>query len=307
MHVANDITELVGKTPLVRLSQISPRGGGIVLAKLEFFNPTGSVKDRIAVAMLDAAESAGLAEPGVTTIVEATNGKAGVALAMVCAAREYRCVLVAPDSISQELRRLFAAYGAEVVLTAGEEAMAGARKKADDIASGGGEFFSPQAFDNPVNPRIHYLTTGEEIWRDSDGHVSVLVGGVGTGGTLCGTAARLKEYNENIMVVAVEPKGSAVLSGGTAGPHRLLGIGEGIVPGNFDAEVVDEVFTVSDEDAEETVRALAMREGLLVGLSSGAAVYAAREVASRPEHHESTVVVIVAARGDLDHEVVAPL
>jgi cysteine synthase A len=298
MDIANDITELVGKTPLVRINHLAPKGGATILAKLEYFNPAGSVKDRIAVAMLDAAESAGVITPGVTTIVEATSGNTGIALSMVCAARDYRCVLTMPDTMSRERRMLLRGYGAELILTPGADGMTGAKKRAEEIAEGVGDFFVTHQFENPVNPMIHYLTTAQEIWHDTDGDVDILVAGVGTGGTISGAGKRLKEYREDIYTVAVEPAASPVLSGGEKSPHPIQGIGAGFVPNNYDPTMVDEIVTVENSDAFSTARLLATREGLLVGISAGAAMWAARRVADRPENAGKVVVVILPDFGE---------
>ena len=296
MRIADDITQLVGGTPLVRLRRMVPAGGAQILAKLEFFNPGGSVKDRIAVAMVDAAEEQGLIAPG-ATIVEPTSGNTGIALAMVCAARGYRCIFTMPESMSRERRMLLRGYGAELVLTPGPEGMSGAIARAKEIAEQGG-FFMPQQFDNPANPAVHRKTTGEEIWSDTDGTVDFLVAGVGTGGTLSGAGAALKAHNSKIRLIAVEPAASAVMSGGAKGPHPIQGIGAGFIPKNMDMSIVDEIIQVQNDDAFSTARAMATLEGLLVGISSGAATWAAQQVAMRPANAGKSIVVIVASFGE---------
>ena len=296
MRIANDITQLVGGTPLVRLRNVVPAGGAEVLAKLEFFNPGGSVKDRIAVAMIDAAEEQGLIAPG-ATIVEPTSGNTGIALAMVCAARGYRCIFTMPETMSKERRMLLRGFGAQLVLTPGPDGMSGAIARAQEIADEGG-FFMPQQFENPANPAIHRKTTGEEIWQDTDGTVDILVAGVGTGGTISGAGATLKAHNPAITVIAVEPAASPVLSGGAKGPHPIQGIGAGFIPKNMDMSIADEIIKVENDDAFAMARALATREGILVGISSGAAAWAAVQVAARPENRGKTIVMIVASFGE---------
>jgi cysteine synthase A len=297
MRIAEDITELIGNTPLVRLRRVTEGLHATVLAKLEFFNPGGSVKDRIAVAMIDAAERDGLLEPGVT-VVEPTSGNTGIALAMVCAARGYQCIFTMPETMSKERRMLLRGFGAELVLTPGPDGMGGAIAKATEIAQGPGRFFMPQQFENPANPAIHRRTTAEEIWNDTDGTVDVVVGGVGTGGTISGVGEVLKERKPEVSIVAVEPAASPVLSGGVKGPHPIQGIGAGFVPTNYDADVVDEIIQVSNEDSFATARTLATSEGLLVGISSGAATFAALEVAARPASAGLTIVVIIPSFGE---------
>jgi len=297
MRIADDITQLIGATPLVRFRRVTEGAGAEVLGKLEYFNAGGSVKDRIAVAMIDAAEASGALTPG-TTVVEPTSGNTGIALAMVCAARGYPCIFTMPETMSQERRMLLRGYGAELVLTPGPEGMGGAIAKAKEIASGEGSFFIPQQFENPANPAIHRATTAEEIWNDTDGTVDIVIGGVGTGGTISGIGSALKEHNPEIQIIAVEPAASPVLSGGEKGPHPIQGIGAGFVPANYDASVVDEVITVTNDDALATARLLATSEGLLVGISSGAASWAAIEVARRPENTGKRIVVIIASFGE---------
>lgn len=297
MRIADDITQLIGNTPLVRLRRVTEGAGAQVAAKLEFFNPAGSVKDRIAVSMIDAAEKAGLVGPG-TVVVEPTSGNTGIALAMVCAARGYRCIFTMPETMSRERRMLLRGYGAELVLTPGPLGMAGAIAKAEEIAKGEGSFFVPQQFENPANPAIHRATTAEEIWSDTDGLVDIVVAGVGTGGTITGVGQVLKERKPTVQVVAVEPSASPVLSGGEKGPHPLQGIGAGFVPGVLDTGLLDEIVTVDSDDAFATSRRMAREEGLLVGISSGAAIWAALEVARRPANSGKLVVVIVPSFGE---------
>jgi cysteine synthase A len=290
--------ELIGNTPMVVLRRVAPDCGAELVAKLEVGNPAGSVKDRIGVAMIDAAEADGLIEPGETTIVEATSGNTGIALAFVCAARGYDLVLAMPEGMSRERQGLLRLYGAEVQITESmggmDEAVAAAREIAEQRAPA----FIPDQFSNPANPEIHRRTTAEEIWRDMDGDVDVLVAGVGTGGTITGAGERLKEHNPDLRVVAVEPRGSAVISGGRPGPHRIQGIGPGIVPKVFNREVVDEVVPVSDDDAIATARLCATREGVLAGISCGAALWAAIEVGSRPEMSGKRIAVVMPDSGE---------
>ena len=297
MAIANDITELIGNTPLVRLRRVSDGAGAEIAAKLEFFNPAHSVKDRIAVAMIDAAEEAGLITKS-TTIVEPTSGNTGIALAMVCAARGYHCIFTRPETMSKERRMLLRGYGAELVLTPGPEGMGGAIAKAAEIAKGAGDFFMPQQFENPANPAIHRKTTAEEIWADTEGRVDIVVAGVGTGGTITGVGQVLKERKPSVRLVAVEPAASPVLSGGTKGPHPIQGIGAGFVPAVLDVGVIDEIITVENDDAFDTARRMAREEGLLVGISEGAAVWAAVQVARRPENAGKLIVVIVPSFGE---------
>jgi cysteine synthase A len=297
MKIAEDVTHLVGNTPLVRLRRASRETGAEVVAKLEYQNPAHSVKDRIGVAMIDAAEKAGRIKKD-TVVLEPTSGNTGIALAFVCAARGYKCTLVMPDTMSRERRMLLRAYGAELVLTPGKDGMPGAIRKAEEMASADPRYFIPQQFENPANPEIHRKTTAEEIWRDTDGRVDVLVAGIGTGGTITGVGQVLKKRKPGVRVVAVEPDASPVLSGGEKGPHPLQGIGAGFVPAILDTKVYDEVVRVKNDDAFGTSRALAREEGLLVGISAGAAVWAAREVARRPEHKGKMVVVIIPSFGE---------
>ncbi len=297
MKIADDVTQLIGRTPLVRLNRVTEGAAGEVVAKLEFFNPGGSVKDRIAVAMIDAGERAGLVTPE-TVVVEPTSGNTGIALAMVCAARGYRCIFTMPETMSRERRMLLRGFGAELVLTPGAEGMAGAIAKAEELAKGDGRFFLPQQFENPANPEIHRLTTAEEIWADTDGLVDVVVAGVGTGGTVTGVGGVLKERKASVRMVAVEPAASPVLSGGAKGPHPIQGIGAGFVPATLDLSVVDEIVAVASEDAFGMARRLAREEGLLVGISSGAATWAALEIARRPENAGKLVVVVIPSFGE---------
>jgi cysteine synthase A len=297
MRIAEDITQLIGGTPLVELRRVPDGAGARIVAKLEFFNPAGSVKDRIAVSMIDAAEQAGLLRPG-TTVVEPTSGNTGIALAMVCAARGYSCIFTMPETMSKERRMLLRGYGAELVLTPGPDGMVGAIAKATEIAKGEGDFFMPQQFENAANPAIHARTTAEEIWADTDGQVDVLVAGVGTGGTITGVGHVLKERRPGVRIVAVEPAASPVLSGGEKGPHPIQGIGAGFIPAILDTSVYDEVITVENQDAFDIAHRLAHEEGLLVGISSGAATWAAIQVARRPEHAGQLIVVIIPSFGE---------
>jgi cysteine synthase A len=296
MPVAPDITRLIGHTPLVRLNRLAEGLGATVLVKLEYFNPSGSVKDRAALAMVEAAERDGRLAPG-GLIVEPTSGNTGIALAMIAAARGYRCVFTMPESMSRERRALLRAFGAELVLTPAAEGMSGAIAAAESIAAER-HGFVPQQFDNPANPETHRVTTAEEIWEDTAGEVDVVVAGVGTGGTITGIARGLKPRRPALRVVGVEPAESAVLSGGPKGPHPIQGIGAGFVPANYDGSLVDEVVQVDGPRAIEVARELARREGLLLGISSGAAVAAALEVAGRDESRGLTVVAVAASFGE---------
>jgi cysteine synthase A len=297
MSIANDITELTGNTPLVRLRRVTAGAVAEVAAKLESFNPAGSVKDRIGVAMIDAAEKAGLIRPD-TVILEPTSGNTGIALAMVCAARGYRCVLTMPETMSTERRMLLRAYGAELVLTPGAEGMPGAIARAEELAKTDPRYFVPQQFENPANPAVHRATTAEEVWRDTDGKVDIFVAGVGTGGTITGVAEVIKPRRPSARFIAVEPAASPVLSGGQKCPHPIQGIGAGFVPPVLSLDLVDEVITVGSEDALETARRLAREEGLLAGISSGAAAWAAIEVARRPENAGQLIVVVLPDFGE---------
>jgi cysteine synthase A len=297
MSIAEDVTQVVGNTPLVRLRRVSEGAVADVVAKLEFFNPGNSVKDRIGVAMIDAAEKAGLIKPD-TIILEPTSGNTGIALAMVCAARGYRCVLTMPETMSVERRMLLRAYGADIVLTPGADGMPGAIAKAEELAKSDQRYFVPQQFENPANPAIHRATTAEEVWRDTDGRVDIFVAGVGTGGTITGVAQVLKERKPSVQIIAVEPAASPVLSGGQKGPHPIQGLGAGFIPPVLDEDLVDEVVTVGNEESLTLARRLAAEEGLLAGISSGAAVVAALQVARRPENAGKLVVVVLPDFGE---------
>ena len=298
MNIANNITELVGNTPLVKLNRVTDGAEATVLAKLEFFNPGSSVKDRIAVAMIDAAEKTGKINKN-TTIVEPTSGNTGIGLAMVCAARGYKLIITMPETMSRERRMLMRAYGAELVLTPGPEGMGGAIAKAKELAAANPDsFFIPQQFENPVNPEVHRNTTALEIWNDTDGKVDIVVAGVGTGGTITGIGEVLKAKKPNIQIIAVEPAASPVLSGGPKGPHPIQGIGAGFVPSILNTEIYNEIIQVPSEAAFETARAVGSQEGVLVGISSGAAVWAAVQVAKRPENKGKNIVVIIPSNGE---------
>ena len=297
MKIAHDITELVGNTPLVRLNRLNKEGFAQVVLKLEYFNPSHSVKDRIGVAMIDAAEKAGLIHAD-TIILEPTSGNTGIALAFVAAARGYKSALVMPDTMSKERRMLLRAYGAELILTPGSEGMPGAIRKALELAAADKRYYIPQQFTNPANPEIHRRTTAEEIWRDTDGTVDFLVAGVGTGGTLTGIGEVLKSRRPSVKVVAVEPDASPVLSGGVKGPHAIQGIGAGFVPDVLNVKIYDEIVRVKNDDALDTARALAKQEGLLVGISAGAATWAALQVSARPENKGKLIVVIIPDFGE---------
>jgi cysteine synthase len=297
--VPDSLAAIVGRTPLVRLGRLAPEGGADLLGKLEVYNPAGSVKDRIGVAMIEAAETDGRIEPGRTTVVEATSGNTGIALAFVCAAKGYELVLAMPQGMSREREGLLRLYGADVEITESMGGMDEAVEAAARIASGrGADAFRPDQFSNPANPEVHRRTTAEEIWADADGRVDVFVAGVGTGGTITGAGERLKERNPELHVVAVEPAGSPVLSGGRPGPHRIQGIGAGFLPEVLNREVIDEVIQVSDDDAVEKARLCARREGVLAGISCGAALHAAIEVAARDEWRGRTVVVVMPDSGE---------
>ena len=298
MTIAKNITELIGNTPLVELGHLGKGLPGRVVAKLEFFNPGSSVKDRIAVAMIDAAEKAGKIKPD-TIIVEPTSGNTGIGLAMVCAARGYKLVITMPETMSKERRMLLRAYGAELILTPGAEGMGGAIARAQALVDGNPEqYFMPQQFENPANPEIHRNTTAEEIWRDTDGQVDIFVGGVGTGGTITGVGEVLKSKKPGVEVYAVEPEASPVLSGGQKGPHPIQGIGAGFVPKNLNTEIYDGVIQVSNQAAFDTARATAAKEGVLVGISSGAAIWAALELAKKPENTGKLIVVVIPSYGE---------
>ena len=298
MNRAGSITELIGRTPLVRLNRISDESGAEVLGKLESFNPGGSVKDRIGLAMIEAAEHEGRIAPGRTTIIEPTSGNTGIALAMVAAARGYDMVLTMPDTMSVERRTILKAFGARLVLTPGADGMRGAVARALELAAEGADAFVPQQFENPANAEVHRLTTAEEIWADTGGEVDAFVAGVGTGGTLTGVGQVLRERRPGALVVAVEPADSPVLSGGAPGPHKLQGIGAGFVPKVLDIEVYDEIVKVSADDAFAAARDLARQEGVLVGISAGANVWAAGQVARRPEFEGKVVVTVLCDTGE---------
>ncbi|MBQ2525117.1 MAG: cysteine synthase A [Prevotella sp.] len=297
--IAKQLTELIGNTPLLELTKFSESKGiqTPVIAKVEYFNPGGSVKDRIALAMIEDAEKRGILKPG-ATIIEPTSGNTGVGLALVSAVKGYRLILTMPETMSVERRNLVKAYGAEVRLTSGKDGMPGAIRAAEELRNSIAGSVILQQFENPANPQKHYDTTGIEIWEQTDGQVDIFVAGVGTGGTISGVGKRLKEKNPNVKVIAVEPKSSPVLNGGASGPHKIQGIGAGFVPNTYDASVIDEVFDVENDDAIRTGRQLAQEEGLLVGISSGAAAYAATEIAKRPENQGKRIVVLLPDTGE---------
>lgn len=294
MKIANNMTELIGNTPLVKINKLSSAN---ILAKVESFNPAGSIKDRPALNMIEKAEQKGLINKD-TIIIEPTSGNTGIGLAMVCAIKGYKMILTMPETMSLERRKLLQAYGAELVLTDGTKGMQGAVDKAIELSQKYPNSFIPQQFDNPANPDAHIKTTAEEIWRDTDGKVDVIIAGVGTGGTITGIAKGLKRHNPNIKTIAVEPDSSQVLAGKPAGAHKIQGIGANFVPKNFDYNVVDEIIPVSDEDAIETARKLAKEEGILCGISSGAAMYAAIDISKRPEYKNKMIVVILPDLGE---------
>ena len=297
MKIANDVTELIGRTPLVRLNRLAKGSAAQVLVKLEYCNPAHSVKDRIGLAMIEAAEAAGQIRPD-TVILEPTSGNTGIALAMVCAARGYRCTLVMPDTMSRERRLLLRAYGAELILTPGAEGMLGAIRRAEALAASDPRYLMPQQFNHPANPEVHRRTTAEEIWSDTDGGVDILVAGVGTGGTITGVGEVLKERKPGVRCVAVEPAASPVLASGVKGPHPIQGIGAGFVPAVLNTKIYDEIIGVGNDDAFETARLAASQEGLLVGISSGAALWAALQVARRPESAGKMIVTIIPSFGE---------
>lgn len=297
VQIFSDINATIGRTPLVRLNNIADGLEADVLAKLEFFNPLGSVKDRIAISMIEAAEADRLIGPD-TLIVEPTSGNTGIALAFVCAAKGYRLCLTMPDTMSVERRKLLIHMGAELVLTPGAQGMKGAIAEAQNIVDSNKDAYMPDQFKNPANPQIHRETTAEEIWRDTGGRVDMLISGIGTGGTITGVAQVIKQRNPAFKAIAVEPADSPILSGGTAGPHKIQGIGAGFVPDVLEMSLVDEVMTVTDDDAFETARQLAEEEGLLAGISSGAAVWAALEMAKRDESNGKRIVAILPSTGE---------
>jgi cysteine synthase A len=297
MKIANDVTELIGNTPLVRINRMAAGAPAQILAKLEFYSPAHSVKDRIGLSMVAAAEAAGQIRPD-SIILEPTSGNTGIALAMVCAARGYRCALTMPDTMSRERRMLLRAYGAELILTPGSEGMLGAIRKAEEMAEADKRYLILQQFNNPANPDIHRRTTAEEIWRDTDGRVDILVAGVGTGGTITGVGEVIKARKPEFQCIAVEPDASPVLSGGAKGAHPIQGIGAGFVPAVLNTRVYSEVIRVKNDDAFATARAAASQEGLMVGISSGAALWAAVQVAQRPENAGKLIVTIIPSFGE---------
>lgn len=296
-RIYDDITKTIGNTPLVRLNRVTAALGATVLTKLESFNPLSSVKDRIGVSMIDAAEQAGLIKED-TIILEPTSGNTGIALAFVCAARGYKLVLTMPETMTLERRNLLKALGAELILTPGSEGMPGAVKRAEELAAQDSRYFIPQQFKNPANPEVHRRTTAEEVWQDTDGQVDIVVAGVGTGGTITGIAEVIKPRRPDFKAIAVEPMASPVLSGGKPGPHKIQGIGAGFIPDVLRLDLVDEIIQVSNEDAAKTARRLAREEGILVGISSGAAAFAALQVAGRPENEGKLIVVILPDTGE---------
>jgi cysteine synthase A len=297
MNIADNVTDLIGNTPLVRINRLAQGCAAEVVAKLEFQNPAHSVKDRIGLSMIEAAERAGLIKPD-TIVLEPTSGNTGIGLAMVCAARGYRCTLVMPDTMSRERRMLLRGYGAELVLTPGAERMPGAIRKAEEMAAADPRYFIPQQFSNPANPEVHRRTTAEEIWRDTDGKADILISGIGTGGTITGVGEVLKARKPSFRCVAVEPDASPVLSGGEAGSHPIQGIGAGFVPEILNTGIYDEVIRVKNGDAFDIARRMAREEGLLVGISSGAAMWAGLEVARRTENAGKLIVVIIPSFGE---------
>jgi cysteine synthase A len=297
MRIAQNVTELIGNTPLVRINRLAAGLAAQLVGKLEFQNPAHSVKDRIGLSMIDAAQKSGKIKAD-TIVLEPTSGNTGIGLAMVCAARGIRCAFVMPETMSRERRLLLKAYGAELILTPGAEGMTGAIKKAQELAAADGRYFIPQQFENPANPEIHRKTTAEEIWRDTDGSVDIIVSGVGTGGTITGVGEVLKPRKATLKMIAVEPDASAVLSGGVKGPHPIQGIGAGFVPAILNTKIYDEVIRVKNEDALAIARRMATEEGLLVGISSGAATWAALQVAKRPESAGKLIVVIIPSFGE---------
>ncbi len=297
MRIAKDITELVGNTPLVKLNNITKGLKATIVAKLEYFNPCSSVKDRIGIAMIKDAEKKGLIKSG-TVIVEPTSGNTGIALAFVCAARGYKLILTMPETMSIERRALLKAFGAQIVLTPGKDGMKGAVKKAEELVKENKNYFMPQQFNNPANPEIHRETTAEEIWKDTDGKVDILVAGVGTGGTITGIAQVIKIRKPTFKTVAVEPFDSPVLSGGSPGSHKIQGIGAGFIPQVLDTKIIDEIVKVKNEDAIKTAKSAMEKEGILAGISSGAALWAALELGKREEYKDKLIVVILPDTGE---------
>ncbi len=297
MRIANNTAELIGNTPLVKLNRVAAGIEATIACKLEYFNPAHSVKDRIAVAMIDALEAAGRIKPD-TVILEATSGNTGIGLAMVCAARGIKCAFVMPETMSRERKLLLKAYGADLILTPGAEGMGGALAKMEALAAADARYVLAKQFENPANPEIHRKTTAQEIWRDTEGRVDIFVSGIGTGGTITGVGEVLKDLNPNIQVIAVEPDASPVLSGGVKGPHPIQGIGAGFVPAILNTTIYDEVVRVGNDEAMNTARRMASEDGLLVGISSGAAVWAAMQVAKRPENKGKLIVVIIPSFGE---------
>lgn len=297
MLIAQDITQLIGNTPLVAINRLNAQGRAKIAAKLEFFNPLSSVKDRIGFAMIDDAEKRGVLTKD-SVIIEPTSGNTGIALAFVAAVKGYRLILTMPETMSIERRKLLKAFGAELVLTEGAKGMKGAIAKAEELVASTTDAFMPQQFKNPVNPEIHRKTTAEEIWRDTDGTVDIFIGGVGTGGTITGVGEVLKSRKKDVRIIAIEPERSPVLSGGQPGPHKIQGIGAGFVPDIYNQSVIDEVIKVKEEDAGATARSAAKLEGLLIGISSGAALWAALQVAQRPENEGKQIVVILPSCGE---------
>ena len=296
MKIYNNLIELIGNTPLVRINKLNT-GYSDIAAKVEFFNPAGSIKDRAALSMIEEAEKEGLIEPEKTTIIEPTSGNTGIGLALVCLLKGYKLILTMPDSMSKERRDILKAYGAELVLTDGTKGMQGAVDEAERLHKENKASFIPQQFNNPANPKIHYETTAEEIWNDTDGKVDIIVAGVGTGGTISGIAKKLKEKNPNVKAIAVEPYSSPVITQGKAGAHQIQGIGANFIPKNYNADLIDEVITVKNEDAVNTARNLADKEGIFAGISSGAALHAAIELSQRQENKGKLIVVILPDTG----------